>query len=326
LSLSNSLNRVGLDHVLFARVATAAVATAALGGSHDAVLSAVSQAFLDGGSLRTYRHAPNTGSRKSWAAGDAVSRGLWQAFLALRGERGYRTTLTAPEWGFQDVVLRGKPLEMSRPLGSYVMENVLWKIAYPAEFHGQTAVEAAIRLHPLVKGRLGDVEKVVIDTQESATRIIDKRGPLRNSADRDHCIQYMTAVALITGTLSDASYLDATAHDPALGIDPLRAKMEVRENPRYSRDYLDPEQRSIANAVQVFFRDGSATPKVEVEYPVGHRRRREEGLPLLRKKALDNLTTRFPKARSEALLARFDDPERLDALPVHRFVDLWVIG
>lgn len=325
LSLSNSLNRVGLDHVLFVRVAQSAVATAALGGGREEILSAVSQAFLDGGSLRTYRHAPNTGSRKSWAAGDAVSRGLWHAFLAMRGERGYRTALTAPTWGFDDVALRGQPLALTQPLGSYVMENVLWKISYPAEFHGQTAVEAALRLHPVVRGRLDDIDRVVIETQESAVRIIDKSGPLKNPADRDHCIQYMTAVALATGHLTDESYLDATANDPVLGIDRLRERMEVREEPRYSRDYLDPERRSIANAVQVFFRDQTTSPRVEVEYPLGHRRRREEALPLLYEKAHRNLASRFPERQVEALLALFDDPPALDAMPVDAFVDRWLI-
>jgi 2-methylcitrate dehydratase len=325
LSLSTSLNRVGLDHVLFVRVATAAVATAALGGDRDQIAAAVSQAFLDGGSLRTYRHAPNTGSRKSWAAGDATARGLWHAFLARRGERGYTSALTAPGWGFDEAVLRGNPITLSRPLGSYVMENVLWKIAYPAEFHGQTAVEAALQLHGAVRGRLDEVERVVIETQESAARIIDKRGPLHNPADRDHCIQYMTAVALVTGELSDESYLDATANDPALALDDLRERMEVREVARYSRDYLDPERRSIANAVQVYFRDGSATPRVEVEYPLGHRRRRAEALPLLVEKARHNLAARFPAARAEALCDLFDRPDLLDAMPVDAFVDLWII-
>lgn len=326
LSLSNSLNRVGLDHVLFVRVAQAAIATACLGGDREQVRSAVSQAFLDGGSLRTYRHAPNTGSRKSWAAGDAVARGVWHAFLAMRGEPGYRTALTAQEWGFDDVVLRGHGLGLERPLGDYVMEHVLWKISYPAEFHGQTAVEAATRLHPLVLGRLDQIARIVIDTQESAIRIIDKTGPLTNPADRDHCIQYMTAVALVTGALSDESYLEATATDPTLGIDRLRSLMEVREEPRYSRDYLDPDKRSIANAVQVFFRDGSSTPRVEVEYPVGHRRRRDEALPLLKDKARHNLSVRFPASRTETLLALFEDPGRLDAMPVDRFVDAWIPG
>jgi 2-methylcitrate dehydratase len=325
LSLTNSLNRVGLDHVLFVRVATAAVCAAHLGGEMSEVVSALSQAFVDGGSLRTYRHAPNTGARKSWAAGDATARGLWHAFLALRGEPGYRTALTAPTWGFNDAVLGGRALTLSAPLGSYVMENVLWKIAYPAEFHGQTAVEAAMRLHPLVRDRLGEIERITIDTQESAARIIDKRGPLRNPADRDHCLQYMTAVALATGRLTDESYLDATAHDPDLAIDALRERMEVREEPRYSRDYLDPERRSIANAVQVFFRDGTSTPRVEVEYPLGHRRRRAEALPLLLEKARANLRARLPEARAERLLALFADADALERMPVDVFVAQWII-
>jgi 2-methylcitrate dehydratase len=323
LSLENSLNRVGWDHVWWVKVATAAVVTAVLGGSRDQVRSALSHAFLDGASLRAYRHAPHTGPRKSWAAGDATARGVWIAQLALRGEPGYPRALSAPGWGFETVVLRGQPVRLARPLGSYVMENVLFKVAYPAEFHGQTAVEAAIRLHPAVWPRWREVERVVVDTQEPAMRIIHKTGPLQNPADRDHCLEYMVAVALLSGEITDASYSDDVARDPR--IDELRAKIQVREEPRYSRDYLDPDKRSIANAVQVFFVDGTSTPRVEVEYPLGHPRRRAEALPLLRAKAENNLLTRFPAQRVRELLARFEDPQALMDLPVPEFVDLWVL-
>lgn len=323
LALENSFNRVGLDHVLLVRVATAAVATAMLGGSREDVINAVSNAWLDGGALRTYRHAPNTGSRKSWAAGDATSRGVWLALNSLRGEMGYPSALTAPQWGFEAVLLRGAPVRLGRPLGTYVMENVLFKISYPAEFHAQTAVEAAVRLHALVGGRLERIERIVIETQEPALRIIDKTGPLANPADRDHCLQYMVAVALIRGNLEARDYEDAAAADPR--IDRLRARMEVRENPRFSKDYLDPDKRSIANAVQVFFDDGSATERIEIEHPVGHRRRRAEGIPLLEHKFRSAIATRLPPRRCEQILALAADPARLEATPVHEFVDLWVI-
>jgi 2-methylcitrate dehydratase len=282
LALENSFNRVGLDHVLLVRVATAAVATAMLGGSIEQIISAISNAWTDGGALRLYRHAPNTGPRKSWAAGDATSRGVRLALMAVRGEMGYPSALSANTWGFQDVLFEGKPVTLARPLASYVMENVLFKISFPAEFHAQTAVECAFQLHDQVKNRLDQIEKVLITTQESAIRIIDKSGPLYNPADRDHCIQYMTAVGLIFGELTADHYEDAVARDPR--IDELRKKMTCVEDSQYSRDYLDPQKRSIANAVQVFFNDRSSTPKVAVEYPVGHRRRRTEGIPLLLKK------------------------------------------
>src|SRR5213594_4609686 len=251
LALENSFNRVGLDHVLLARVATTAVATAMLGGTKDQIVSAVSNAWTDGGSLRVYRHAPNTGPRKSWAAGDATSRGVRLALTAMQGEMGYPSALSAKNWGFYDVLFRGKPFSPGRPLGSYVMENVLFKISFPAEFHAQTAVECALKLHSEVRGRLDQIEKVVITTQESAIRIIDKTGPLYNPADRDHCLQYMVAIGLIFGTLTADHYEEAIAKDPR--IDAVRMKMVVREDPRYSREYLDPDKRSIPNAVQVFF-------------------------------------------------------------------------
>ena len=322
LALENSFNRVGLDHVLLVRIASTAVVTALLGGTRDQIVNAISNAWLDGGALRTYRHAPNTGSRKSWAAGDATSRAVQHAFMALKGEMGYPSALSAKTWGFCDVLFRGQPIRLSRPLASYVMENVLFKISFPAEFHAQTAVEAAIRLYPEVHERLADIQQVVITTQESAIRIIDKTGPLYNPADRDHCLQYMTAIGLIFGSLTADHYEDATAQDPR--VDALRAKMVVQEDPVYSRDYLEPDKRSIANAVQVFFSDGSATEKVAVEYPIGHRRRRREGIPLLVKKFRDNLETRFPEKRVKDILALFDDTGRLDKMSVNDFVEFFV--
>ena len=320
LALENSFNRAGLDHVLLVRVATTAVVTALLGGDRDTVLAAVSNAWVDGGALRTYRHAPNAGSRKSWAAGDATSRGVRLALMALTGEMGYPTALTARTWGFYDALFRGEPVRLARPFGSYVMENVLFKVSYPAEFHAQTAVEAAITLHPHVLPRLMDVERIEISTQESAIRIISKTGPLHNPADRDHCLQYIAAVALLNGDLSADDYEDTAAADPR--IDALRARMVVTEDAGYSRDYLDPGKRSVANAIQVFFTDRSATEKIAVEYPIGHRRRRAEALPLLERKLAINAATRLPPRRCAALLALWHDPERLAAMPVHEFMEL----
>jgi len=322
LALENSFNRVGLDHVLLVRVATAAVSTAMLSGSIEQIISAVSNAWTDGGALRLYRHAPNTGARKSWAAGDATGRGVRLALMALQGEMGYPSALTAKTWGFHDVLFAGKPVTLGRPLASYVMENVLFKISFPAEFHAQTAVECAFQLHDQVKNRLDQIKKVVITTQESALRIIDKSGPLYNPADRDHCIQYMTAVGLIFGELTADHYEDTVARDPR--IDELRAKMTCVENPQYSKDYLDPEKRSIANAVQVFFTDGSSTAKIAVEYPIGHRRRRAEGIPLLVKKFESNLASRFPPEQCAKILRLCGDSAELDATPVNEFTDMFV--
>jgi 2-methylcitrate dehydratase len=323
IALENSFNRVGLDHVVLVKAATAAVATRLLGGSHEQIVNSLSNAWIDGQSLRTYRHAPNTGSRKSWAAGDAASRGVRLALLAVAGEMGYPSALTAPTWGFYDVSFQGKPFRLSQPYGTYVMENILFKVAFPAEFHAQTAVEAAIQLHPQVKDRLDDIERIVITTQESAMRIIHKTGPLYNPADRDHCIEYMTAIGLIFGELTAEHYEDAAAADPR--IDALRAKMMCEENPRYSRDYLDPGKRSIANAVQVFFRDGTHTGQAAVEYPLGHRLRRQEAVPLLVEKFRTQVETRFPPERAAALMELFTQPGRLEATPVHQFVDLLVV-
>ncbi|MGB6451394.1 MAG: bifunctional 2-methylcitrate dehydratase/aconitate hydratase [Steroidobacteraceae bacterium] len=318
LALKNSFNRLGLDHVILVRVASTAVAAAMLGGTRDQIVNAVSNAWLDGGALRTYRHAPNTGSRKSWAAGDATSRGVRHALMALAGEMGYPSALTAPKWGFYDAVLGGVPLSLPQPFGSYVMENVLFKISYPAEFHAQTAVECAMALHGEVAGRLDDIDRIVIETQEPGVRIIDKTGPLANPADRDHCIQYMVAVPLLFGRLTADDYEDAVAADPR--IDRLRACMQVREHPRFTQDYYDPDKRSIGNAVQVLFRDGTATRRVEVDYPIGHRRRRAEGLPLLLEKFKGAVAKRFPPRQSERIQALFADPERLDALPVNELM------
>jgi 2-methylcitrate dehydratase len=321
IALENSFNRVGLDHVVLVKVATTAVVTGMLGGSREEIVNAVSNAWIDGQSLRTYRHAPNTGSRKSWAAGDATSRGVRLALMALKGEMGYPSALTAKTWGFYDVLFKGRPFRFKRRFGSYVMENVLFKISFPAEFHAQTAVEAAIRLHPRVRDRLEAVKKIVITTHESAIRIIDKKGPLHNPADRDHCIQYMTAIGLLKGSLTAADYEDAVASDPR--IDRLRARMACVEHKPWTRDYLNPAKRSIANAVQVFYNDGSASDKVAVEYPLGHRRRRKEGVPQLEAKFRTNLARRFAPRQQQAILALTGSQPRLEATPVNEFVDLF---
>ena len=323
IALENSFNRVGLDHVVLVKVASTAVVAQMLGLSREGIINAVSHAWVDGQSLRTYRHAPNTGSRKSWAAGDATSRAVRLALIAKTGEMGYPSVLTAKTWGFYDVLFRGKPFRFQRRYGSYVMENVLFKISFPAEFHAQTAVEAALLLHPEVKGRLSEIKKIEILTHESAIRIIDKKGPLNNPADRDHCIQYMVAIGLIKGNLTAADYEDDTARNPR--VDALRAKMTCVESKQYSRDYLDPKKRSIANQLQIFFKDGTKTRKVAVEYPLGHRRRRHEGIPLLEAKFRRNLDRRFPKERREAILDLCRDQKRLEATPVNEFVDMFVI-
>ena len=325
LALENSFNRVGLDHVLLVRIASTAVVTRLLGGTREQIVNALSNAFLDGGALRTYRHAPNTGSRKSWAAGDATSRAVRHALFALRGEMGYPSALTAKTWGFHDVLFKGNPVTVpAQGFGSYVMEHVLFKISFPAEFHAQTAVEAAIALHPQIAPRLDDVARIVIETQESGKRIIDKIGPLDNPADRDHCIQYMVAVPLLKGALTAKDYEDTVAADPR--IDALRATMQVVENKDYTRDYLDPEKRSIGNAIQVFFRDGSATGRVAIEYPVGHRRRRHEGVPLLLAKFEHALGSRIPAPQADELLALCADRARLEATQVQAFMGLLALS
>src|ERR1700726_1734903 len=282
LALENSFNRVGLDHVLLVRVASTAVVTAMLGGTREQIINAVSNAWIDGGALRTYRHAPNTGSRKSWAAGDATSRAVRHALFALKGEMGYPSALSAKTWGFQDVLFKGEPLELPQAFGSYVMENVLFKISYPAEFHAQTAVEAAMTLHGEVSLKVDQVERVTIETQEPGVRIIDKTGPLANPADRDHCIQYMVAIPLLFGRLTASDYEDRIADDPR--VDALRAKMQVRENTTFTQEYYAADKRYIGNAVQVFFKDGTSTARTAVDFPIGHRKRRAEGMPVLVKK------------------------------------------
>jgi 2-methylcitrate dehydratase len=319
IALANSFNRVGLDHVVLVKVATTAVVAHMLGLSRDEIINAVSLAWVDGQSLRTYRHAPNTGSRKSWAAGDATSRGVRLALIAKTGEMGYPSVLTTKTWGFYDVLFKGQPFRFDRPYGSYVMENVLFKISFPAEFHGQTAVECAMQLHPLARGRLDDIRRITIRTHESAIRIIDKKGPLANPADRDHCIQYLVAVPLIFGRLTAADYEDDVAADPR--IDALREKIVCVEDAQFSKDYLDPAKRSIANAITIEFGDGTRSPEIVVEYPLGHRRRRDEGIPLLIDKFRTNLARRFSAKQQQAILDAALDPVRLAALPVNEFVD-----
>jgi 2-methylcitrate dehydratase len=320
IALENSFNRVGLDHVVLVKVASTAVVAHMLGLSKEEIVNAVSLAFVDGQSLRTYRHSPNTGSRKSWAAGDATARAVRLALMARTGEMGYPSVLTARTWGFYDVLFRGQPFRFQRPYGSYVMENVLFKISFPAEFHAQTAVECAMQLHPQVRGRLPDIRRITLRTHESALRIIDKKGPLDNPADRDHCLQYMVAVPLVFGRLTAADYEDAVAADPR--IDTLREKMTCVEDPQFSKDYLDPDKRSIANGITVEFNDGTSTPEVVVEYPIGHRRRRDEGMPVLIAKFRANLARRFAAKQQHAILDAALDAKRLAAMPVHDFVDL----
>jgi 2-methylcitrate dehydratase len=318
LALENSFNRVGLDHVLLVRVASTAVVTAMLGGTREQIINAVSNAWIDGGALRTYRHAPNTGSRKSWAAGDATSRAVRHALFALKGEMGYPSALSAKTWGFQDVLFKGKPIVLPQALASYVMENVLFKISYPAEFHAQTAVEAAMTLHPQIAARLEQIDRVVIETQEPGVRIIDKTGPLANPADRDHCIQYMVAIPLLFGRLEASDYEDAVATDPR--VDALRAKMQVKENAGFTKDYYDPQKRYIGNAVQVFFKDGSSSERVAVDFPIGHRKRRAEGMPVLVKKFESSVAAHFQPKQTESIKAMFVDRKPLMAMPVSDFV------
>jgi 2-methylcitrate dehydratase len=322
IALENSFNRVGLDHVVLVKVATTAVVANMLGLPKDEIVNALSNAWIDGQSLRTYRHAPNAGSRKSWAAGDATARGVRLALIARTGEMGYPSALTARTWGFYDALFKGQPFRFQRPYSSYVMENVLFKISFPAEFHAQTAAEAAMQLHPKVRDRIAHIRKVTIRTHESAIRIIDKKGPLNNPADRDHCIQYMVAVPLIFGHLTAVDYEDVVAADPR--IDALREKMVCVEDPQFTRDYLDPDKRSIANGITIEFDDGSRTDEVVVEYPIGHRRRRKEGMPVLLDKFKANLALRFADRQRQAILDVALDADRLSATPVHEFVDLMV--
>jgi len=324
LALENSFNKVGLDHVLLVRVASTAVATHMLGGNRDQIIAALSQAWVDGSSLRTYRHAPNAGSRKSWAAGDATSRAVRLAMMTMAGEMAMPSVLSAPEWGFYDVSFKGRQFSFSKEYGSYVMENILFKISFPAEFHAQTAVECAVLLYPEIKDKLDAIDRIEVTTHESALRIIDKTGTLDNPADRDHCMQYMLAVAMIKGDLVAEFYEDSFHQQNPL-IDELRSKMILTEDKRYSKDYLADDKRSIANALQIYFNDGSRTEKVEVEYPIGHRHRRKEGIPLLERKFFNSLKNTFNNDQANRIYSLCLDSEKIKNTPVNEFMDLFVI-
>jgi 2-methylcitrate dehydratase len=324
LALENSFNKVGLDHVLLVRIASTAVVTQMLGGNKEQVINAVSNAWIDGGALRTYRHAPNTGSRKSWAAGDACRRAVTLALMAINGEMGYPSALSASVWGYYNVLFKGQPFKFQRGYGSYVMENILFKISFPAEFHAQTAVECAMTLHPQVKDRIDEISKIVIETQEAGVRIIDKTGPLANYADRDHCLQYMVAVPLLMGELTASSYADEVARNPK--IDYLRDLMEVTENKKFTVDYFDPDKRGIGNALQIFFNDGSSTARVEVSYPIGHRRRREEGIPELLKKFANAIAAQYSTEQARTIGDALESQSALKLMSVPAFVDDWVMN
>lgn len=321
LALENSFNSQGLDHVLLVKVASAACVAVLLGADKDGLQRTLSQVFVDGQSLRTYRHAPNAGSRKSWAAGDATARAVRLALISATGEMGYPSALTAPKWGFNDVLFNGEPFKFQRPYGSYVMENVLFKLSFPAEFHAQTAVECAVALHPQALARLDDIARIELVTHESAIRIISKQGLLHNPADRDHCLQYMVAIGLLYGDLTAMHYEDATAADPR--IDLLREKMHVTENKAFSKDYHAPEKRSIANSIKLVFNDGSESETMTIEYPIGHRIRREEGLPVLLDKFKRNLSTRFPITKVNPIISAMDNTEQLSMMSVVDFMNLW---
>ena len=323
LALTNSFNRVGLDHVVLVKVASTAVATKLLGGDIDQIMDAVSQAWVDGQSLRTYRHAPNAGSRKSWAAGDATSRAVRLALITLSGEMGYPSVLSVPTWGFEDVSFKGEKLSLSQSFGSYVMENVLFKISFPAEFHAQTAVEAAVKLHPEVIEKLDEISKIEVTTHESAIRIISKSGDLNNPADRDHCLQYMIAIGLIFGDLVAEHYEDDIADDPR--IDALREKMIIKEDPRYTKEYLEADKRSIANKIQISFKDGSSTNAIEVEYPIGHKRRREEGIPILENKFKNNLLKIFDQKKVKKILSKCLNQDSLESMTVLEFQEMFSV-
>ncbi|MFN0317646.1 MAG: bifunctional 2-methylcitrate dehydratase/aconitate hydratase [Burkholderiales bacterium] len=326
IALENSFNKVGLDHVVLVKVASTAVVAEMLGLNKEEIINALSLAWVDGQALRTYRHAPNTGSRKSWAAGDATSRAVRLALIAKTGEMGYPSVLSAKGWGFYDVLFKGNPFKFQRPYGSYVMENVLFKISFPAEFHSQTAVEAAMQIHAelaKLKKSAEDIKKITIRTHEACIRIIDKKGPLDNPADRDHCVQYMVAVPILYGRLTASDYEDNIASDPR--IDKLRDKIECVEDKQFTKDYHDPEKRSIANALTVEFKDGKKLKEIVVEYPIGHKRRRKEGMPVLVEKFKTNLARRFPAKQQQAILDLCLDSKKLDGTPIHEFVDLMVI-
>lgn len=323
LALENSFNRVGLDHVFLVKVASAAVAAQLFGADRDGLLRTLSQVFVDGQSLRTYRHAPNAGSRKSWAAGDATSRAVRLALISQRGEMGYPSALTVPTWGFYDVLFKSNPFKFQRPYASYVMENVLFKLSYPAEFHAQTAVECAVKLHRQIKDKMDEIAEIHLGTHESAIRIISKQGALHNPADRDHCLQYMVAIGLLHGDLNATHYENESAADPR--IDELRSKMQVTENAQFSRDYHDPDKRSIANSMKIVFKDGSETDTIAIEYPIGHKRRREEGIPVLLSKFERNLKTRFNAQQCNAIVKAMSDTNLLAAMPVTDFMALWQV-
>jgi len=320
LALDNSFNAIGFDHVVLVKIATTAVATQLLGGDRLQICNAISNAIVDGQSLRTYRHAPNTGSRKSWAAADATSRGVWLALMAMKGEMGYPSALSAPTWGMEAVFFNGKPITLSQPLGSYVMENILFKLSYPAEFHAQTAVECAIKSHAKLRGHIDDIERIVIETQAPAMRIINKKGKLYHPADRDHCLQYMVAIGLIYGELDASHYEDNVAQNPL--IDALRAKMEVVENPDFSEDYLDAEKRSIANSLEIFFKDGTTMEKVSIDYPAGHRNRRQEGIPLLLQKFERSVAAHFNGSKAKKITKLMLKKDKLMRLSVSDLMQL----
>ncbi len=322
-ALKNSFNRVGLDHVILVRLASTAVATHMLGGGKEEIINAVSHSWIDGGALRTYRHAPNAGPRKSWAAGDACRRAVTHAFNAMKGCVGYPSAVTAKTWGFADVLFKGNQFQFERPFGAYVMENVLFKISFPAEFHAQTAVECAMQLHSQVAGKLDQIERIEMETQEAGVRIIDKTGPLANYADRDHCLQYMVAVPLIFGRLTADDYTDAVAADPR--IDALREKMVVKENQQFTADYFDIDKRYIGNSIQVFFKDGSKTEKVSIDYPIGHRERRGEGIPVLLQKFEAAIGGHLSSHQVKQILALTQDTSKFESTPVHKFLDLFVV-
>ena len=322
IALENRFFSLGIDHVVLVKVASSAVVTQLLGGTHEEIVNAVSNAWIDGHPLRTYRQGSNTGSRKSWAAGDATSRGVRLALMALRGEMGYPSALTAKTWGFYDAVFKGEPFKFKKPYGTFVVENVRFKLT-PTEFNTQTAAECAGRLHSTIKDRIDTIKKIVITSQEPAMRVCDKKGPLNNPADRDHCIQYIVAVSLLKGNITSEDYEDEAAADPR--IDRLRAKTVCVENKQWSLDYLDPDKRSNANAVQVFFEDGTKTKRVAIEDPIGHPRRRKEGIPLVKAKFRTNVGLRFPEKQCQKIIALCEDQRRLEATPVNEFVDLMVI-
>ncbi len=322
LALENPFTNRGLDHTILVKIAVTAVVTKMLGGTRDEILNAVSNAWVDGHALAAFRRKPNTGSRKSWAAGDAASRSVRLGLMALKGEMGYPSALTAKTWGFYDVLFKGEAFKFQRPYGSYVMENVLFKIAYPTAFHGQSGVEAAIKLHPLVKDRLDDIKRVEVKCHNSTMVILDKSGPLANPADRDHCMQYMMAIGMIFGQLTAEDYEDARAADPR--IDALRAKMELAESPEFERDYHDPNKRTNANSIQVFFKDGSKAPLSRVDYPLGHRKRRNDGIPMLMEKLERNVARVFAEKQRRAILAACSDRKRLAAMPVDRFIGMLI--